>query len=176
MTRFSVLGYFLVAVVTAAACGRTTDDPASSGAADAALDASTLVPEDAASPVDVDVADAALGRCTGATYTTAPSGAACDVMRIQPTQGLSPNCYGPRVGAGCVEFQVSVANADVAKLPAGFHCGSPELNVTTCAWSFDDDASATQLHTIDDAALEGACAATIALPATDDVTCVVAGD
>ena len=111
-----------------------------------------------------------LPRCPGATYETAPSAAACDPKRITRQRGLEGSCYGPDVGAGCQRLEVEVPAGDEGMLPAGFVCGAADDAVATCAWTFDDASP----YTIDAAALEAACAVTIALP-TANVVCVSSG-
>lgn len=158
----------------ALACGGSSvaDSGADSGA-DARDGASDTTTGDAAGNEAPDVLDAAQvfarSRCAGATYGAAPSGAACDPRRIEQQRGLEGSCYGPAVGAFCRSFQVSVPSGDEGALPSGFVCGLAELGIKTCVWSFGDDAAFT--HAIDNAALEAACAVTVALP-TASVTCV----
>jgi hypothetical protein len=167
-----IWGFVLVfssAGLLALACGGSSVAGSGADASDGAPDTTTGASGDAAP----DVLDAALvvamSRCAGATYGAAPSGAACDPRRIEQQRGLEGSCYGPAVGAFCYRFQVSVPAGDEGALPSGFVCGSAELGVKTCVWSFGDDAASS--HAIDDAALEAACAVTIALP-TASVLCV----
>lgn len=163
----------------ALACGGSSDaDPGADGAdaRDGGPDTTTSTPGDAAGGDASDLLDAAqvfaTPRCAGATYGAAPSGAACDPRRIEQQRGLEGSCYGPAVGAFCRSFQVSVPSADEGALPSGFVCDSAELGIKTCVWSFGDDAASR--HAIDDAALEAACAVTIALP-TANVVCANSG-
>lgn len=154
--------------LAAIACGGGTEGSSGASPLDAALEADA---GDAASQADAATFDApfdaATRRCPGASYTTAPSGATCDPNRIEHSRGLEGSCYGPGVGSTCDRLQVSVQVADQGKLPPGFVCGSPELGVVTCMWQFGD----ATVHAIDDAALEGACAVTAALP-TASVLCI----
>jgi hypothetical protein len=161
----------------ALACGGDTDAAGPSeethdGAADATPGARGDASGEAASE-PVDAAPFVPGsRCAGATYLTAPSGAACDPKRIEQQRGLEGSCYGPGVGAFCRRFQVSVLASEEGALPAGFVCGSAELGVKTCVWPLGDGAASSNV--LDDAALEAACAVTTALP-TANVSCVNSG-
>lgn len=167
---------FYSAGLVALACGGSSVADSGADARDGAPDTTTGPPGDAAGNEAPDVLDAAQvvarSRCAGATYGAAPSGAACDPRRIEQQRGLEGSCYGPAVGAFCRRFQVSVSSGDEGALPSGFVCGSAELGIKTCVWSFGDDAAST--HAIDNAALEAACAVTIALP-TASVVCVNSG-
>jgi hypothetical protein len=160
-----------------AGCGRVGSEKAApqgpdmhdagSSQAEDVLDAGT----DAAPDVEAVRDGASSTRCRGASYETSPSGAPCDPRRIEQARGLEGTCYGPAVGEFCDELLISVPASDRSSVPPGFVCGSPELGVVTCTWSFAGDAS----RVLDSAALEGACAATVAFP-TVTVSCVLFGD
>lgn len=176
---WSLVLVFSSAGLLALACGGSAVADSGADASDGASDSTTGTPRDGAgdgTPDVREVLDAALvsakSRCAGATYGTAPSGAACDPRRIEQQRGLEGSCYGPAVGAFCHDLQVSVPSRDEGALSSGFVCGSAELGIKTCVWSFGDDAASR--HAIDDAALEGASAVTIALP-TANVVCVKFG-
>lgn len=148
----------------AAACGND-EDAARSGSSDAGTEAAIAfdASDEGAFDATTEGSTSSIPRCPGATYERAPSGAACDPERIERQRGLEGSCYGPAVGDGCRRLEVSVApSEDAAALPLGFACTLFDGGAQTCQWTFDDDAST--IHLIDEAALEGACGATTALP------------
>jgi hypothetical protein len=111
-------------------------------------------------------------RCHNSTYTTAPSGAPCNVKHLNWSQGLVGSCYGPVSGeAFCHVLQVQVGLNETP--PPGFDsCDPPgEDGQRECKWSFGDAGS---IGTLDDAALEAACAATVQFP-DRYVGCIVYG-
>jgi hypothetical protein len=154
----------LVALLTASACGSAsrvsneTPNDAIDAAVDGAVDAA---PTDAPPGEPDDASDFVTPRCAGASYVTAPSGAPCVVERIEHAKGLEGTCHGPPAGDTCDRFDVTVASGEVGAVPSGFVCAAAEGALVTCRWTFTGDAS---FGTLDDAALEAACAATVAAP------------
>jgi hypothetical protein len=175
-SRIALAALFAACAAAAGACGSTRSDTAGR---DAAGDEPFVFPSDASetqnasadAETDGESFDGAGARCPGGTYATAPSGAACDPRRIERSGSLEGPCLGPPVGTFCDRLIVTVRPEEVSSLPSGFVCGSPELGMVTCVWSFPDDAS---VHALDAAALEGACAATQAV-SDATVSCVIHG-
>lgn len=174
--RTSAWTFCLVALGTATACGETVSTVASPSGADAAVDGSIPVEasaKDAASdPAVAKDVDVVMPRCEAATYDKSPSGAACDPKRIVRLRGLVGPCYGPALGASCGSLQIAVPVGQEGALPPGFVCGSEELGITTCAWTFVADAGSW--YVIDADVLEAACAVTVAFP-NEDLVCVNGG-
>ena len=108
-------------------------------------------------------------RCTGASYQTAPSGAPCNPWRFVHAQGLAGLCYGPELDAFCDELELYVPVAEPA--PEGFVCADEdEGGERRCQWPATQES-----HKLDEAAIEAACALTVANPPRD-VGCVIYGD
>jgi hypothetical protein len=148
----------LVPALLAAACGGvadTTSGPSDASTADAAgPDTSAVAPE----PPD-----------SGLVFTPSPSscdggpdGGACDRSRLRVVHRGAVGCFA--VGQFCDVLMVSIDAADQSKLPQGFTC-SFDLGVATCSWPLVN-------HGIDQAALDAACAVTVALPAAN-VDCII---
>ncbi len=55
-------------------------------------------------------------------------------------------------------LHVGITEAELPKMPAGFQCRPPDHGYVQCEWPLGPD------RLVDDAALDGACAATVALP------------
>lgn len=169
MTARAVIACGLAALALIGACGEVTSSAGAASGADASADAVA----DVARPADAsDASDAAMigdgsARCDGSTYTSAPSGGACDPSHIKMAYGRTGQCLAP-TGGFCDVMQFSVQALDAASVPSGFACGSAELGVTTCRWQFPDGGA----HDLDSAALDAACAVTQAF-AGADVMCIV---
>jgi hypothetical protein len=156
-------------LLAASACGSASrvSQEAPEGDRDAAGDAAA---SDAPRAEPDGASDFVAPRCGGASYVTAPSGAACVPERIEHAKGLEGICLGPAVGAACDRFEVSVSPGEQTGVPPGFACGAEESGVVTCRWTFGD----ASFGTLDDAALEAACAATVNAPSAR-VRCLVFG-
>jgi hypothetical protein len=103
-------------------------------------------------------------RCDGGA-TTAPGGGACDASRLLVVhRGGSAACIA--TGDFCDVLDVVIAEADLTKLPAGFECNKPDRGYVQCHWPLGP------VRLVDTAALDGACAATVAL-ADVRVRCVI---
>ena len=100
------------------------------------------------------------GRCQGQSYTTAPSGAPCDVSLF-----TFRSCAGPGVGQFCDTLGVTLDADDEA--PEGFTCEQRFDGKQRCEWRFPEGG-----HNLDEAAVEGACAQTVAEPPRE-VECIV---
>jgi hypothetical protein len=168
------------AAVISTACDKTNPDDFDAGpeAGIATFDASpgdaTSDASDAEAAADA-LADGILGndggRCGASTYTTAPGGGACDPEHFvfAAGRGGGNHCFAPPAGTFCDVLQVSVFSLDASSLPPGFSCGSAELGVTTCVYALHDGGAN---GTLDDAAINAACAVTVALPQST-VSCII---
>jgi hypothetical protein len=111
-----------------------------------------------------------LARCPGSTYTTAPSGAACNVEWLVFNGPTGPSCHAPTVGTHCDSLHIWVAWED---MPAGFDdCVDPELGFHSCHYPLGEGGAYAGALT--EAALEAACKATLDFPETH-VVCRVLG-
>jgi hypothetical protein len=118
---------------------------------------------DAAAPHNV-------ARCEGSTYTTAPSGAACNVKWLVYNGPTGPSCHAPTVGTHCDSFHLWVAWGE---MPTGFDaCDDPELGFHSCHYPLGEGGA--HAGPLSEAALEAACKATTDFPDTH-VVCRVLG-
>lgn len=112
-------------------------------------------------------------RCDGGSYTTAPSGAACDATHIVGA-GLVHRCYALPKGQFCDDFSFDIPDgADAGAIPSAFRCDSTSPG-SRCHLVQPNEAGLLESYHIvlDDAALEAACAVTAAYPDVR-VRCVV---
>lgn len=142
-----------------AACG-ATESTSAVDAVDAGADARVSS--------EAGVADAEAGSpvftpaSCDAGLSGSSDGGACDRTRMRVVHRGVVGCFD--VGQFCDTVMVGLPTADVSKLPQGFTCGS-ELGVATCTWPLTN-------HSIDQAAIDAACAVTQALP-TANVDCII---
>jgi hypothetical protein len=98
-------------------------------------------------------------RCNGSTYTSSPSGNACDPSRIWLVH--ASGCEGATVGTYCDFFEIVIALADQPKLQRGWVCEDAGVSSTLrCHWPLSGDTPGALYGSIDDAALDAACAVT----------------
>jgi hypothetical protein len=99
-------------------------------------------------------------RCEGGTYTTAPSGAACD-----PSHFTFRDCAGPPLGMYCDLLIVQIGQGE--QVPEGFECEAAFEGKRRCEWMFSSTG-----HNLDEPALEAVCALTVSEP-PHQVACIL---
>jgi len=151
----------------ASGCGAVADTgpTASDAGPDGAFGpGSDGAPSDATPPLVTDSGRPARPTCDGGA-TASPNGAACNSSHLLVVRrGAGAACVA--AGQFCDTLRLFITEADLSKVPTGFVCEPPDRGYVQCAWPLP----ASRL--VDDAALDGACAATVALP-DERVECII---
>jgi hypothetical protein len=168
MTRPALACVVFLSTLTAcvatcvAACGRIADDAGGASRDAGSGEGATNGPPDGGGSPDALAPKPDSGlpekpRCDGGTTTTSPNGGACDSSRlVNVHRWPSETCIAK--GDFCDTLLVGITEDQLSKVPAGFKCDKPDRGYVQCEWPLGPD------RRIDDAALDAACAATVALP------------